>query len=138
MTNYLRRLMRPWKLVSFALGTSFFVWGAYVFDAPTWDVPVSIIMSVATFMLAPWAVDQLVLGFRADGRAKLRLLAGAIGIYICGSASYEVYHLIWSGWHPPTYWENLAFSVPTAIAAGLLWRVDASLAEIVEGLRARR
>ena len=129
--GYLRRLLRPWKLVSFALGTAFFIWGADAFDAPTWDVPVSVLMSVATFLLAPWSIDQALIGLRhRGGRQRLRLLVGAAGIYCCGSGSYEIYHLIHSGWHPPTYWENLFFSVPTAIVAGMLWRLDLSLREL--------
>jgi hypothetical protein len=38
--RYLRGLARPWKLLTFALGTGFFVWGAF-WTVPTWDVGVS-------------------------------------------------------------------------------------------------
>jgi len=136
LLDYFRRLMRPWKIVTFILGTAFFIWGAHAFDAPTWDMPVSIIMSVVTFLLAPWSVDQLVLGVRRRGGQRLRLAAGLAGIYVCGSGSYEVYHLIWSGWHPPTYWENFFFSIPTAIVAGMIWRVNMSVAEVWTRVRA--
>jgi hypothetical protein len=136
LTRYLRRLLRPWKICTFLLGTAFFIWGAYAFDAPTWDVPVSILMSIVTFLLAPWSVDQLVLGVLGHGLQRLRLIAGLAGIYACGSGSYEIYHVIWSGWHPPTYWENFFFSIPTAAVAGLLWRLDMSVLEIWGKVRA--
>jgi integrase len=101
--------MRPWKVVTFLPGMAFFIWGAYAFDAPTWDVPVSVIMSVVTFLLAPWSEDQLVRGARLGGLQRLRLALGLGGIYLCGSGSYEFYHLVCSGWHPATYWESFFF-----------------------------
>jgi hypothetical protein len=135
LTVYLHRLMRPWKIVTFLLGTAFFVWGAFFFDAPTWDVPNAILMSVVTFLLAPWSVDQMVLAGKGRGLQCLRLLAGLAGIYVCGSGSYEVYHLLRHGWHPRTYWENFFFSLPAATVAGILWRLDMSLAELWRRVR---
>lgn len=137
---YFIGLLRPWKVVTFALGTGFFVWGAWFWAVPTWDVGVSILMSVLCFLLAPWAVD---LGIRA---VQLRFpgwawhLAVALAtVYLVASGSYEIYNTIRMGQHPITYWLNLAFSVPVTIAAGFLWRYDGSLAQAyLLGLEAAR
>ncbi len=128
--------MRPWKLVTFALGTAFFVWGARFWAVPTWDVGVSLIMSVLCYLLAPWAVSA---GWRAlrdrrPGWARDLTLALAV-IYVVASGSYELYNTIRMGQHPVTYWLNLAFSVPVTIAAGLLWSYDGSLLELLGGRR---
>jgi hypothetical protein len=128
--RYFMSLLRPWKLMSFAFGTGFFVWGAWFWAVPTWDVGVSILMSVLCFLQAPWAID---LGLRA---ARLRprhwgwhLVIAAATVYFVASGSYEIYNTIRMGQHPITYWLNLAFSVPVTIAAGLIWRYDGSLAQ---------
>lgn len=121
--------------MTLGIGTTFFVWGAYTFDAPTWDVPVSILMSAVTFLLAPWSIDQMLRGYASPGLHRLRIVAGIVGIYACGSGSYELYHLARSATHPVTYWENLFFSIPTAIVAGIIWRLDGTLREIVARVR---
>jgi hypothetical protein len=139
VVRYLRGLARPWKVVTFALGTGFFVWGAYFWAVPTWDVGVSILMSVLCFLLAPWAVD---LGWRAlrerrPGWSRDLGLAMA-AVYLVASGSYEIYNTIRMGQHPVTYWQNLAFSIPVTIAAGLLWRLDGSITELLRRLRRER
>ena len=136
LARYLRRLLVPWKLLSFIAGTAFFVWGARFFDAPTWDVGVSLLMSVLCFLLAPLALD-LILDALRRRRAlwPLRLLAGLVLVYAVASGSYEIYNTLRMGYHPPTYWENLFFSVPTTIGAGLLWRLDGSLGELLGRVR---
>lgn len=136
--RYLRRLLYPWKLVTLAAGTAFFVWGAYFFDAPTWDVGVSLLMSGLCFLLAPLALDLVLGALRGRSRPLprlLRLLAGAALVYLVGSGSYELYHLLVNGRHPVTYWENLLFSLPVAVCAGLLWRLDGTLSQLAGWLR---
>jgi hypothetical protein len=135
LAHYLLGLAQPWKLLTFALGTGFFVWGAYFWAVPTWDVGVSILMSVLCYLVAPWAVS---LGWRAlrdRGPGWLRDLGLALAaLYLVASGSYEIYNTVRMGQHPVTYWQNLAFSVPVTIAAGLLWRYDGSFANLLRGL----
>ncbi len=136
MTAYLRRLLRPWKLLTFVAATAFFVWGARFFDAPTWDVGVALLMSVLCFLLAPWAMD-LAIGVvrRRPPRWPLHLLLSALLVYVVASGDYQLYNTLRLGRHPPTFWENLFFSVPVTILAGLLWRLDGTLLEVLRSLR---
>ena len=55
MSEYLR----PWKLVTLALGTGLLVLGAFVEQAPDWDVPISLIMAAAAYLTAPWSLRVL-------------------------------------------------------------------------------
>ena len=73
------------KIITFLLGTAFITLGACARDAPTWDVPGSIIMGVVTFLLAPWSVDQRVLGAHRGGLQRLRVISGLAGIYVAPS-----------------------------------------------------
>ncbi|MBI2895330.1 MAG: hypothetical protein HYY06_17375 [Deltaproteobacteria bacterium] len=136
MAKYLRNLLRPWKVVTFLLGTAFFVWGALYWDLATWDVGVSFLMSILCFLFAPWAVEfGLDSVRRRPRRWGLRLLAAAAVVYMIGSGSYEIYNTLRMGHHPITYWENLFFSVPVTVMAGLVWRWDGSIADFVRELR---
>lgn len=122
--------------MTFLLGTAFFVWGALHWDLATWDVGVSFLMSILCYLLAPWAVG---LGLDAVRRRPrnwgFRLLVAAAVVYLVGSGSYEVYNTIRMGRHPITYWENLFFSVPVTVMAGLVWRWNGSVADFVREVR---
>jgi hypothetical protein len=132
---YLRNLLRPWKVVTFLIGIGFFVWGAGYFDAPTWDVGVSIWMSVLCYLLAPYAVDLGLRAARSRKKGWVRdLLISAAIVYFVASGSYEIYNTIRLGQHPYTYWYNLWFSVPVTIIAGLVWRYDGSMKDFLNEL----
>lgn len=112
------------------------MWGAYFWDAPTWDVGVSILMSVLCYLLAPLAVAMALHAARERPRRwPLRLLFSAALVYFIASGSYEIYNTLRMGFHPVTYWENLCFSIPVTIAAGLLWQFDGSLADLLRLVR---
>lgn len=48
--------LRPWKLFSLAVGIALLIAGAFYFDAPDWDVPVSLIMALLAYLTAPWSM----------------------------------------------------------------------------------
>jgi hypothetical protein len=51
--------LRPWKLLSFALGMGWLIWGALTLDIADWDIGVSILMGGFTYLLAPWSARVL-------------------------------------------------------------------------------
>lgn len=51
--------MRPWKLLTLALGILLLVIGAEFHIAPDWDIPVSLIMAAMTYLTAPWSIRML-------------------------------------------------------------------------------
>jgi hypothetical protein len=48
-----REYLRPWKVVSLVLGLAVLVIGSVVTPAPDWDVPITFIMGLATYLAAP-------------------------------------------------------------------------------------
>ena len=47
---------RPWKLFSLAIGIALLIAGAFYYDAPDWDVPISLIMGLLAYLTAPWSM----------------------------------------------------------------------------------
>jgi hypothetical protein len=45
--------LRPWKVVSLLAGFALLIVGAFVTPAPDWDVPVTLIMGLSTYLTAP-------------------------------------------------------------------------------------
>ena len=52
--------LRPWKLATLAFGVALMIAGALWTPAPDWDVPISVIMPVVTYLTAPCGVRTLV------------------------------------------------------------------------------
>lgn len=132
LQRYFRNLLRPWKVATFALATAFFVWGAGYFDAPTWDVGVSWLMSILCYLVAPFAVNLGIQAVRVRrGHWQWRLLLASAIVYFIASGSYEIYNTIRMGRHPITYWYNLGFSVPVTLIAGFVWSYHGSIRDLV-------
>ena len=39
-------LLRPWKLATLAIGIALLIAGRFYFQAPDWDIPISLIMAL--------------------------------------------------------------------------------------------
>jgi len=50
---------RPWKLFSLLCGLSLLIFGSYYMPAPDWDIPISFIMAIFTYLTAPWGMRVL-------------------------------------------------------------------------------
>ena len=48
--------LRPWKLVTLALGIALLVLGSIYYAAPDWDIPISFIMAIFAYLTAPWSL----------------------------------------------------------------------------------
>ena len=48
--------LRPWKLVTLALGVALLILGSFYYQAPDWDIPISFIMAIFTYLTAPWSL----------------------------------------------------------------------------------
>ena len=51
---------RPWKLATLAIGVALLIAGAFWYEAPDWDIPISVIMAILTYLTAPWSLRVLV------------------------------------------------------------------------------
>lgn len=117
---YSARLLRPWRLVTFALSAAVFTLGAPYMGDPTWDRPVGALMSGFTYLLAPWSVGTLYRSLRRRASAQSAIVALA-GWLLATSSCYETYLLLRDGRLPPTTFSNLAASTTAFFAAGLFW-----------------
>lgn len=122
--------LRPWKLATLAAGTLVLIAGAHIEQAPDWDVPVSLIMALFAYLLAPWCMRVLVT--RRYRQWPLMILATWWGVDGC-------YALYWS-WRNPAALEamreaNAPASLCLFSACGLLWYWRGSLDEAAAGLR---
>jgi hypothetical protein len=57
--GYLNEYFRPWKLVTLILGATLLILGSFYYTAPDWDIPISIIMAIFTYIFAPWSMRVL-------------------------------------------------------------------------------
>jgi len=50
---------RPWKLGTLTLGIGLLWVGSVLMPAPDWDVGISVLMAVSTYLTAPWLIQVL-------------------------------------------------------------------------------
>ncbi len=132
--KYIQELCRPWKLITLLMAVTYYIGGAYYYQCPTWDVPISIIMSFLTYLFAPWTVDSIfyLIKFKPKNWI-LKICLCLIVVYSVASGSYELYNYWNLGyWPPPTYWVNLYYSTLIFFAAGMLWRFKGSFRELIK------
>lgn len=56
-------LTRPWKLISLTGGVLALIFGSYVTKLPDWDINISIIMGILTYILGPWSLYKLLYSY---------------------------------------------------------------------------
>ena len=47
---------RPWKLCTLALGVMLLIVGSFYYEAPDWDIPISLIMAGLSYLTAAWSL----------------------------------------------------------------------------------
>ena len=60
MRSWLREYLRPWKLATLAFGIALLIAGSFYYQAPDWDIPISLIMALLAYLTAPWSLHVLV------------------------------------------------------------------------------
>lgn len=56
----LEELQRPWKLFTLAVGLTLLILGSFYFQAPDWDVNISLIMAAVAYLTASRSMHLLV------------------------------------------------------------------------------
>jgi len=115
-------MMRPWKLITLALGLAVLVAGAYYEQLADWDVGVSLVMGILTYLTAPFVVRTL---YRLDWhRIPLALLLAWFSI----DGSYWLYNEV--AGHPYVREANALASTPLYFIMGLVWLWDGTLTQL--------
>lgn len=53
---WITEIARPWKLFSLACGIGLLIAGSFYYSALDWDIPISLIMAILTYLTAPWSL----------------------------------------------------------------------------------
>jgi NhaP-type Na+/H+ or K+/H+ antiporter len=122
----MQELLRPWKLVTLAIGLGLLIVGSFIFEAPDWDIPVSILMAAVAYVTAPWCMRVMVERRWRHWPAMLFLTwFGVDGCY----AAY------WSIVNPVALEQMRSANAPASLSlfwmVGLFWMYKGSLREFV-------
>jgi len=55
-----REYTRPWKLLSLLVGLAFLILDSIYSRIMDWDIPISVIMGILTYITAPWCLRVIV------------------------------------------------------------------------------
>ncbi|HZS38173.1 MAG TPA: hypothetical protein VFF06_15150 [Polyangia bacterium] len=106
-------------MTTLSLSAALLIVVAPYMNDPHWDAPIALVMSLATFATAPWAVGAL---WRHRSVASV---AGALVAWLASAGwSFDAYWWARRGFYPDVWRENLAASSMLYLAAGLLWNLD--------------
>src|SRR5687768_356643 len=126
---YLRELVRPWKLATFAGSLAVLIYGALVMNIGDWDVPVTLIMGVLTYTLAPWCVFLIHRAWKQRPKhwPWHVLLSLALAVFVVDT----VYMTYSNAVGNPTDREfNFRASFPLFYLAGVLWSWRGTVREL--------
>lgn len=122
--------LRPWKLITLAIGIALLIAGSFYYQAPDWDIAISLIMATLAYLTAPWSVRVLM-----EHRWKLfpvMLLATWFSVDGC----------YWIYWHykDPVALEmmreaNFFASLALYGMCGVLWLYCGSLRDFIRDAR---
>jgi hypothetical protein len=124
-SRILSEYARPWKLGTLALGIVLLVAGSFVYEAPDWDIPISVIMAVLAYLFAPWSLRVLLC------RQWAQLPAALFATWFTVDGSYWVY---WHFRNPLALEMMRAANFPASLSlygmCGVLWLFRGSLSEL--------
>ena len=124
-----RELLRPWKLLSFAVGTALMLVGSVFYKISDWDLGISLVMPLLTYLTAPWVVRVIV-----GGHFRYLLLA-VFWAWFTIDGVYWFYHT--QVGNEMLRLENALTSTPMYFGMGFFWLPRASFAEIIQVLRGK-
>jgi hypothetical protein len=128
-----KELVRPWKLLTLAVGIGLLIWGSFHYSAPDWDIPISLIMALFAYLSAGWSMHVMV--ERRWRYFPLMLLATWWSVDGC-------YALYWYFKDPVALELMRAANAPASLSlywmCGLVWFWNGSLKELAARLIRRR
>lgn len=124
--------LRPWKLTTLAAGIALLIIGSFYYDAPDWDIPISFIMAILTYLTAPWSLRVIL-----DRQWRLwpvMLLATWFTVDGC----YAIY---WSLKDPVALEMMRSANFPASLAlygmCGILWLYQGSIGQLFSDVKSQ-
>jgi len=122
-TDYFRFLLIPWKLVTFIVSACGIVVIAPWTGDPTWDYYDASLMSLLTYLTAPWSLGILYQTIFKRNFSLNTYIALCFWL-LSASWSYDLYNYFKHGFYPESWFNNLLLSSVLYISAGLFWNLD--------------
>ncbi len=120
---YWTGLLQSWKVATFLVALTSFIFIAPYTGDPTWDYVDAAFMSILTYLTAPWSVAICYLFIRKQRKAIHFYIAVCLWLFST-SWSYDLYILLRDGSYPLTWLSNIALSSILYLSAGLLWNLE--------------
>ena len=131
---YFAELARPWKLLSFAIGMGWLLFGALNYGIADWDVGISLLMGGLTYLCAPWSIGTILEAVRRRPSGWiLRIFAALFAAWLVVDGIYVLYHSLMG--NRMFRIENFYASSALYFLAGSIWLYRGSLREFLRNLR---
>jgi len=135
--RYIAELVRPWKVLSFAAGIAWLLYGALNYGISDWDVGISLLMGGLTYLCAPWSVRIILHCIRRRPRYWPLWIGGAIAVALFTIDGVYVWYHTTVG-NQMLRLENFYASSAMYFLAGTIWLYRGSLRDFIGYFRALR
>jgi len=119
--NYWQFLFEPWKVITFLFATFCITIVAPYSGDPTWDYADSILISILTYIFAPWTVGVIYIGLKKK-EFNSKLFAAFV-LFFVPCWAYDAYIYFKDGYYPITWFTNVIISSGIVLTAGLFWNL---------------
>ena len=121
-----RESRRRWKVITLAIGLLLLIVGSFYYQAPDWDIPISLIMAFFTYLLSGWSMHVIV------ERRWRQWPAMLLATWWCVDGCYALY---WSIVNPEALAFMRAANAPASLclffACGLVWYWNGTVNEAI-------
>lgn len=128
--SILNEYTRPWKLALLFIGISLLVIGSFYFQAPDWDIPISVIMAAFAYFTASWSMRVII---------ERRLKKIPLMLFYTWFSIDGCYWLYWHFKDPVALAQmreaNFLASLSLYFMCGLVWYYQGTLKEFIKDAR---
>ncbi len=127
---WLAEYRRPWKLATLAMGITLLILGSFYYNAPDWDIPISFIMAIFTYLAAPWSLHVI---------AKRKWRRWPAMLFVTWFSVDGCYALYWHFKNPVALELMREANFPASLSlygiCGVLWMYQGSLRTLYSDIR---
>jgi hypothetical protein len=130
MNSLIAEYLRPWKLLTLGIGVALLIWGSFVYQAPDWDIPISLIMAVLSYLTA--SLSMRIIVERRWRRFPIMLLFTWFTVDGC----------YWIYWHHKNHYvldlmrkNNFFASLILYALSGFIWYYNGSIKQMIYELK---
>lgn len=123
--DYFSFLFKGWKIILFLVALISLSYISTLGYDPSWDIPMTIIMSFLTFYTSPFVVGTIYRYLKWINKNKIELYISFILLFFSSAWFYDMYAMIILLWYyPPMAFSNLWLSPFFYLFAWIMWNLD--------------